>query len=209
MRLNRGFISPHAPGGSGVEKPCYRSPRQAPSTAKHTSGTIGRTRSIASEMWQEIAARKRKARDALIPQEWRIPKDVIPQDPPTLAYGYQNVMSIPRECGMLSSQEIKMTEGYSVKSLLSSLARSRLTAVDVVTAFCKRAAIAQQVTNCLTEPMFEAATKRALELDAHLRESGKVIGPLHGLPIRPRSVSLNVLTGITPAGYSRSVQLDV
>lgn len=37
-------------------------------------------------------------------------------------------------------------------------------------------------TCCLTEVLFEQAQERARHLDA-LRESGKLLGPLHGLPI--------------------------
>ena len=38
-------------------------------------------------------------------------------------------------------------------------------------------------TNCLTEIFVERALERAKELDDILRETGKVVGPLHGLPI--------------------------
>ncbi len=47
----------------------------------------------------------------------------------------------------------------------------------------KRAAIAHQLTNCLTEPLFSLALARASELDSHLARTGKLLGPLHGLPI--------------------------
>jgi amidase len=35
----------------------------------------------------------------------------------------------------------------------------------------------------LTEIFVERALKRAAELDEHLKTTGKVVGPLHGLPI--------------------------
>lgn len=38
-------------------------------------------------------------------------------------------------------------------------------------------------TNCLTVIMFDDAIKRAKELDAEFKKTGKVTGPLHGLPI--------------------------
>ena len=38
-------------------------------------------------------------------------------------------------------------------------------------------------TNCLTVIMFDDAIKRAKELDAEYQKTGKVTGPLHGLPI--------------------------
>ena len=48
---------------------------------------------------------------------------------------------------------------------------------------CQRAAIAHQLTNCLTEIFFEDALKRASELDAHLASGNPPLGPLHGVPI--------------------------
>lgn len=37
--------------------------------------------------------------------------------------------------------------------------------------------------NCLTEIFIERALARAQELDEHLRTTGRVVGPLHGLPV--------------------------
>ena len=37
--------------------------------------------------------------------------------------------------------------------------------------------------NCLTEIYVERALARAAEVDAYLKSAGKVMGPLHGLPI--------------------------
>lgn len=37
--------------------------------------------------------------------------------------------------------------------------------------------------NCLTEIFVERALARAAALDAYLKDTGKTIGPLHGLPI--------------------------
>jgi amidase len=38
-------------------------------------------------------------------------------------------------------------------------------------------------TFCLTEIFFGEALVRAKKLDEHLAETGKAVGPLHGLPI--------------------------
>jgi amidase len=38
-------------------------------------------------------------------------------------------------------------------------------------------------TNCITELLPDRALARAKELDAYLRQHGRPIGPLHGLPI--------------------------
>lgn len=55
--------------------------------------------------------------------------------------------------------------------------------IDVTRAFCKRAAIAHQLTNCLTEVFFDDALKRASELDDHLASGKAPLGPLHGVPV--------------------------
>ena len=47
----------------------------------------------------------------------------------------------------------------------------------------QRAAIAHQLTNCLTEILFKDAIERASELDAHLNAGKAPLGPLHGVPV--------------------------
>jgi Asp-tRNA(Asn)/Glu-tRNA(Gln) amidotransferase A subunit family amidase len=53
----------------------------------------------------------------------------------------------------------------------------------ILTNTTQRAAIAHQLTNCLTEVFFDNALKRASELDAHLASGKTPIGPLHGVPV--------------------------
>ena len=139
--------------------------------------------SSTTSTWQEIAARKRAARDALIPAVWKLPSKFLPRDPPLFEYGPQNVLNVPRECGLLNSTELQITEGYTIKTLLQALSSRKVSSVDVTTAFCKRAAIAQQLTNCITEPLFDSAIARAKQLDEYLIKHGKPWGPLHGLPV--------------------------
>lgn len=50
-------------------------------------------------------------------------------------------------------------------------------------AYCKRAAIAHQTVNCLTEICFTEAIAEATRQDKVFAETGRVIGPLHGLPV--------------------------
>ena len=57
------------------------------------------------------------------------------------------------------------------------------TSTEVTVAFCKRAAVAQQLTGCCTEMFFDEAIARAQELDEYMDRTGKPLGPLHGLPI--------------------------
>lgn len=67
--------------------------------------------------------------------------------------------------------------------LLPKLASREYNAVQVLTAFCKAAVASQDLTNSLTEIFFEEGFERAKQLDDHLATTGKVIGPLHGLPV--------------------------
>ncbi|KAF8693911.1 Amidase, partial [Rhizoctonia solani] len=70
-----------------------------------------------------------------------------------------------------------------VTDLAQRLASRECTAVEVITAFCKATYVAQELTNCITEIMFDQAFAQARELDDHISKTGKTIGPFHGVPI--------------------------
>lgn len=57
-------------------------------------------------------------------------------------------MGVPKSCGILTSEELAITESSAV-DLVSQLAAGKLTSVAVTTAFCKRAAIAHQLVSIL------------------------------------------------------------
>ncbi|PTB71699.1 amidase [Trichoderma longibrachiatum ATCC 18648] len=131
--------------------------------------------SMTQSPWQDIAARKRAERDRKIPLEWSLSK---PRPP-----GTRPIDHLPR-CGLLTEQDLALINpARDATELLSSLSTGRVTAEDVVRSFCKRAAVAQQLTNCLTEIMFEEAIARAKWLDAEYKKREGIAGPLHGLPI--------------------------
>ncbi|KAJ5664538.1 Amidase [Penicillium longicatenatum] len=139
-----------------------------------------------------VAQRKQAELAAAIPAQWKLPAQLIPAGMLTPAesitegpklYGRVNVMEIPRTCGLLTAEELEITEKYDVRALVLAMTESKLRAQDVVQGFCKRAAIAHQLTRCLTEPLFDRALHRARELDDHLQRTGRPIGPLHGLPV--------------------------
>lgn len=67
--------------------------------------------------------------------------------------------------------------------LAKAVREKKWTAETVARAFCKRAAVAQQLLNCLTEMFFDDAIARARELDRIYEETGEVVGPLHGVPV--------------------------
>lgn len=130
-----------------------------------------------TEDWQTISTKAKQRLADSIPQEWRISPDRMPPETQL------DVRDIPYTCGILSKDELAITDSYATK-ILSKIHSGAWTAEDVTRAFCKRAAIAQQLTNCLTVTLFDSAFARAKELDAFFASSGgKIVGPLHGLPI--------------------------
>ena len=94
-----------------------------------------------SHSWKDVAADKYERITKSIPSEWKI-------DTKNLS---DNVMDVPAKCGLLSEEELKITESSAV-DLVGKLAKGELKAVAVTTAFCKRAAIAHQVV-CIRESL--------------------------------------------------------
>ncbi|KAF1937982.1 amidase [Clathrospora elynae] len=125
---------------------------------------------VAAVSWQ-----KKDEQYGRIPSEWRLTSLPSPH--------VTNYITIPRACGLLTNDELSITEEYDAVSLAEAIREKRLGCVQVARAFCKRAAVAHQLTNCLTEIFFDDALKRASELDAHLASGKAPLGPLHGVPV--------------------------
>ncbi|KAK9899619.1 amidase [Cystobasidium minutum MCA 4210] len=130
---------------------------------------------VTKENWRELAAQKKQSVYDAIPKRWLLPKGKYDD--------LLNVMDVPKDCGILSSKDLEITEIDDVPVLAKKIAQEELSSAEVATAFCKRAAIAHQLTNCLTEILFDRAEKRAKELDEYLAQNGKPMGPLHGVPV--------------------------
>ncbi|KAI1143962.1 amidase [Hypoxylon sp. FL0543] len=126
--------------------------------------------------WEDLAAKKRKELEASIPAEWRIPNHLLPPA------DQDNVTSFPEESGWFTPEELAITSQTALQ-LLPKLASGELKSEAVTRAFCKRAVAAHQLTNCLSETCFDRAISTAKKLDEHLAQTGKPVGPLHGLPI--------------------------
>ncbi|CAP67944.1 uncharacterized protein PODANS_1_18150 [Podospora anserina S mat+] len=114
--------------------------------------------------------------EASIPDEYYLPQSLIDNPP-------RDVTPVPRECGILTAEEIDITENYDATALAAAIASKKFSAVAVATAFTKRAAIAHQLTGCLVEYFQGEALERAKALDEHLEKTGKTVGPFHGVPI--------------------------
>ncbi|KAF9228440.1 amidase [Gyrodon lividus] len=113
--------------------------------------------------------------DAQIPASLRLPESLL-ENPPL------NVTSIPETCGLLTPEELAITD-LDATAVLAQIASGQLTAVQTVTAFGRRAAIAHQLTACLTDFFLDEGIEQARALDEYFKREGKVVGPLHGLPI--------------------------
>ncbi|KAF7941631.1 uncharacterized protein EAE97_006468 [Botrytis byssoidea] len=142
-----------------------------------------------------LSAQKEATQHSLIPQEWRLPTEKY--------QNMSNVMEVPLSCGLLNETEHHITSDYDATALLGLLKNGVFTVEQAITAFCKRAAIAHQLTNCLTEIFFSGAIERAKTLDllyASAKSTGKPLPPLFGLPISLKD-SFDV------AGYDTSTGL--
>ncbi|KAJ9150875.1 Amidase [Pleurostoma richardsiae] len=111
-----------------------------------------------------------------VPEEYYIPQHFVDSPP-------KDVTGIPRQCGILTEEELEITEKYDAVALADAIRSRKFTAVAVATAFSKRAIIAHQVSCCLVEWFMDEAVQRAKELDAYQAATGKTVGPLHGVPI--------------------------
>ncbi|CAK7203596.1 hypothetical protein SEUCBS139899_006333 [Sporothrix eucalyptigena] len=70
-----------------------------------------------------------------------------------------------------------------IMELAGLIARGKVSAQDVTTAYITRCIEAHKKTNCLTEILFDEAMARARMLDDHLATHSTPVGPLHGVPM--------------------------
>ncbi|KAJ5220315.1 Amidase [Penicillium chermesinum] len=129
---------------------------------------------MATPSYEERAAEKRKQQLALIPPEWRL-------DPIPSVESAPNALEFIRKS--LTSKELALTEETDITVLLRKLSSGALSSFELTKAYCKRAALAHQLTVCCTEIFFQEALAVAKEMDEHLVKTGQTLGPLHGLPV--------------------------
>ncbi|KAI8670258.1 Amidase [Fusarium keratoplasticum] len=132
--------------------------------------------SLTAVSWETQAEKCRKIlRDSMNPAWLLSPKELAPAS-------QLNVSTFIETCSLLTARELKIT-ATSATGLVQQMASGSLTALETTTAFLKRAHIAHQLTNFATEFMVEEALSASAELDAYFKRTGKLKGPLHGLPI--------------------------
>ncbi|THH27472.1 hypothetical protein EUX98_g6717 [Antrodiella citrinella] len=71
----------------------------------------------------------------------------------------------------------------SASTIVDRISSGQWTASEVLEAYIARATEAHTATNCLTEVFFEEARRDAQRLDKEFAVTGKVKGPLHGVPV--------------------------
>jgi amidase len=113
--------------------------------------------------------------NAKIPSEWLIPRSILSSLP-------QNVEPLIESVNILTKHELEITRAQDATAILENIRSKAWSAEEVCVAFCKRAALAHQLVNCLMDIDFEGALKRAKELDEYQNKMGKLVGPMHGLP---------------------------
>ncbi|KAK3395141.1 amidase signature domain-containing protein [Podospora didyma] len=129
-----------------------------------------------SNSWQKIAAEKRQADTAKIPTDWVIAPRVVAE-----AKARRSLVGGFIE-GLLDPETRRITD-MDAPELIRMMSYGSMTAVEVVTAFCKRAAVIHQLTQNMLEIGFDIALQRAKKLDDYFRTHQRLIGPLHGIPL--------------------------
>nr|VWO94633.1 Indoleacetamide hydrolase (IAH) (EC (Indole-3-acetamide hydrolase) [Ganoderma boninense] len=76
----------------------------------------------------------------------------------------------------------------TAKEIVDHISKGEWTASEVLEAYIARAVLAQDLTNCLTEVFFREARAQAKALDAEFATTGRIRGPLHGVPVSFKDV---------------------
>ena len=87
--------------------------------------------------YQSLADEKKRQRLNKIPKDWLLPLEKYD--------GASSFLDVPATCGILNEVECKITSDYDATALLEQLKAGIWSAEQVTVAFCKRAAIAQQL----------------------------------------------------------------
>lgn len=138
--------------------------------------------------WEQVRATKLAAQQTLL-ESCLVDEKLIP-NPQEL-----NDVSGFIDSSPVISESIKSITNLSVEELIGSYNQGSLTVKEVTEAYCYRATLAHQLTNCLTEVRFEEALKEADQLDEFYKKNQTLKGPLHGIIISVKD-NINV-AGLT------------
>lgn len=137
-----------------------------------------------NDEWKSLAAvacARRDASLAAVEQYFPTPEGVKSKylaplpDPLPL-----NVTGLPKE--YLNALDYEIVSADPIL-LLKSIATKKYSAMQVAAAYLRCAVLAQRAVNCVTILVPEIAFDLATKCDKYLEEHGKIMGPLHGLPV--------------------------
>jgi amidase len=90
--------------------------------------------------WQHAVADKRRRQHLSLPAEWILPHTALPSPE------HLDVLDFPETCGLLSAKEVEITN-TGVEGLLERMRGGGWKAVEVLSAFAKRAVVAHQLVS--------------------------------------------------------------
>ncbi|OAX79679.1 hypothetical protein ACJ72_05997 [Emergomyces africanus] len=105
------------------------------------------------QTYKEISDVAQKRRDDALSAFFPIP-DITEDDLP------RDLRLYPKTSGLLSTAELDIVD-TDAETLLQKIKDRKLTSVEVTKAFCKASVIAQKLTNCVTEVLFNEGLERA------------------------------------------------
>ncbi|KAG7132648.1 Acetamidase like protein [Verticillium longisporum] len=169
---------------------------------------IKENRSTLSSDWAALAAAHSQKQLEAIPKAWTLSEDTLKEitGHGTDRHGRLVELQTAQKSGLLSDHEIGISQA-TASELVQKIHAGELTSAEVTVTFCKMAAVAQQTTSCLTEIFFDEGIERAKWLDQQLQTTGKVVGPLHGLPVSLKD-SLHVKGRHATVGYTEYLRRD-
>ncbi|CZR55783.1 related to general amidase [Phialocephala subalpina] len=126
--------------------------------------------------WQRIASMKRAAIHDSIPKQWLLDNGTLQR------CKEQKKLTGSFIEGLLDPETVEITTLDSV-DIVEKIRSGNFTSLQVMRAFCWRAAISHQLNGCLLEYFCDDAMIRAEQLDDYYAKHNKTVGPLHGLPL--------------------------
>lgn len=106
--------------------------------------------------WQKLSAAHRERQKRAIPSEWTLEPHRIEElkHVGTPVEGRLIEADVVRESGLLTEAELVITQDFTAVELLKKISSRDLTSLQVVEAFGKRAALAQQLASCSSDYVF-------------------------------------------------------
>ncbi|KAG8754486.1 hypothetical protein FRC14_005020 [Serendipita sp. 396] len=92
------------------------------------------------------------------------------------------VTTLSKEVGSLDAKDEEYLRA-SAAEIVRNISEGKWLAVNVAAAYIRRAVRVQELHNPITEVLFSEAIEQAKALDEEFQRTGKLKGPLHGVPV--------------------------